>query len=214
MTVYFSFPCASGGSLTVTVKRLSDGFFWDNSSGLFDTGLTFAATRINLTELTGNYAGIYEGANAFNMGTQSLLRAYVHDLNDGNRVLGELDFATAAGAEVNILPLSSSGNVKSDLQTVLGTVATGLARSIDCLAYGTVGTGSTTTSIVTSAMTPAGIDADQLKGRVLLFPNSTASTRLRSQGTVIQNSTVATLPVLTVDALTNAPANGDVFVIV
>jgi hypothetical protein len=77
---------------------------------------------------------------------------------------------------------------------------------------GVVGTGSTTTSIVTSSLLPAPSIADQLLGRIVIFHNNTSTTALRSQATRITASTSG--GVLTVDALTTAPASGDTFDII
>jgi hypothetical protein len=79
---------------------------------------------------------------------------------------------------------------------------------------GTVGGGSTTTSIVTSAFTPAGAVADQFKGRIVIFDNDTATAELRGQGTDITASSNSATPTLTVTLLTTAPASGDTFSIV
>lgn len=76
---------------------------------------------------------------------------------------------------------------------------------------GTVGAASSTTSIVTSAFSPAGVAADQFKGRIVVFDNDTTTTSLQGQATSISASTGASLPVLTVVALTTAPASGDTF---
>lgn len=76
---------------------------------------------------------------------------------------------------------------------------------------GTVSTGSTTTSIVTSALDPAASATDQFKGRILIFANNTTTANLRGQGTDITASTAG--GVLTVSALSHAPANGDTFTI-
>jgi hypothetical protein len=76
---------------------------------------------------------------------------------------------------------------------------------------GTVGVGSTTTSIVTSALDPAAAATDQFKGRILIFANNTTTANLRGQGTDITASTAG--GVLTVSALSHAPANGDTFTI-
>jgi hypothetical protein len=77
---------------------------------------------------------------------------------------------------------------------------------------GTVGTGSTTTSIVTSSLDPSASATDQFKGRIVLFTRDTTSANLRGQGTDITASTAG--GVLTVSALSHAPVSGDTFVIV
>lgn len=101
----------------------------------------------------------------------------------------------------------ASGQHEFDLDS------TGLAKAQNAIGYGTVGSSASTTSIPTSAMTPAGSVADQFKGRVLTFANDTTTAALRGQATDITASTNAATPTFTVTALTTAPASGDTFVI-
>lgn len=77
----------------------------------------------------------------------------------------------------------------------------------------TVGTGSTTTSIVTSACSPAGAAADQFKGRVVIFSNTTTTTSLRGAAALISASSNSATPTLTVSTLPASPASGDTFII-
>lgn len=79
---------------------------------------------------------------------------------------------------------------------------------------GTVGSSSTTTSIVTSSMSPSTSVADQLKGRIVIFDHNTTTAALRGQATDITASSASGTPTLTVTALTTAPASGDTFTIV
>lgn len=79
---------------------------------------------------------------------------------------------------------------------------------------GTATTGGTTTSIPTSAMSPATTAADQLKGRIVIFDHDTTTAALRGQATDITASSASATPTLTVTALTTAPASGDTFTIV
>jgi hypothetical protein len=80
---------------------------------------------------------------------------------------------------------------------------------------GTVsGTSPTTTSFTASALTPAGVDADQFKGRIIVFDNDTTTTALRGQATDITASSAAALPLFTFSALTQAPQAGDTFSVV
>jgi hypothetical protein len=76
---------------------------------------------------------------------------------------------------------------------------------------GTSDAGATTTSIPTSAFSPAGGATDQFKGRIVVFDNDTATAALRGQATDITGSSNAATPTLTVTALTTAPASGDTF---
>jgi len=86
-----------------------------------------------------------------------------------------------------------------------------MQRAVLSTAVGTVGSGSTTTSVVSSALTPSGVDADQFKGRVLVFSRDTATTALRGQATAIEANTGAAAPTFTVTALSRAPSSGDTF---
>lgn len=86
-----------------------------------------------------------------------------------------------------------------------------LHRAIECIGVGTVGSASTTTSIVTSSLLPAATVTDQFKGRIVLFDRNTTTAALRGQATDITSS--STGGVLTVTALTTAPVSGDLFAI-
>lgn len=101
---------------------------------------------------------------------------------------------------------ASVGAVNSD-----ATAAANLAKTTRAIARGTVTTGATTTSIPTSAFTPAGAAADQFKGRIVTFDADTATVALRGQSTDITASSNSATPTLTVTALTSAPASGDTF---
>ena len=81
---------------------------------------------------------------------------------------------------------------------------------------GTVGSGSTTANVVSSAITPATTDADQLKGRVIIFNNDTATVALRGQAATIVSHTAGATPTFTVAAAswTTAPLTTDSFTIV
>jgi hypothetical protein len=91
------------------------------------------------------------------------------------------------------------------------TSAANLAKTTRAIARGTVTAGASTTSIPTSAFTPAGAVADQFKGRIITFDADTTTTALRGQSTDITASTNAATPTFTVTALTSAPASGDTF---
>lgn len=79
---------------------------------------------------------------------------------------------------------------------------------------GTVSAGASTTSIPTSAFSPAGASVDQFKGRIVVFDNDTATAALRGEATDITASTNAATPTLTVTALSATPAAGDAFSVV
>jgi hypothetical protein len=84
-------------------------------------------------------------------------------------------------------------------------------RAVDGTCIGTVGGGSTTTSIVSSALTPAGSVLTQFKGRILTFDRNTTTVALRGQSTDITSSTASATPTFTVSALTTSPVSGDTF---
>jgi hypothetical protein len=87
-------------------------------------------------------------------------------------------------------------------------------RATQAIVTGTVAAGATSTVIPTSSMDPAITVADQLKGRVMLFPKDTATTGLRGQGGRIESNTSGgTITLMTEDALSVVPASGDKFVI-
>lgn len=105
------------------------------------------------------------------------------------------------------------GRMDSNLGAIStsATAADNLERSTLGIVTGTVGTGSTTTSIVTSSLSPAASVADQFKGRIVTFDANTTTAALRGQSTdITANTNTGTL---TVTALTTAPASGDTFTI-
>jgi hypothetical protein len=83
--------------------------------------------------------------------------------------------------------------------------------AMKCIAYGTVGSASSETSLVTSSITPSSAVADQFKGRIVTFASDTTTTALRCQSTDITANTSG--GVLTVTQLTTAPVSGDTFTI-
>lgn len=106
------------------------------------------------------------------------------------------------------------GRMDASLGAINGNTggAAALDRAARTIVEGTVGAGATTTSIPTSSLTPAVTVADQLKGRVILFAEDTATAALRGQASEITANT--NTGTLTVVALTTAPASGDSFVVV
>lgn len=94
------------------------------------------------------------------------------------------------------------------------TALTAFHRAVKGNVIGTVGAGSTTTSIVSSSLTPVGSVADKFKGRLIIFADDTTTVNLRGQMTDITANTSSAAPTFTVTALTTAPVSGDVFVVV
>lgn len=103
------------------------------------------------------------------------------------------------------------GRMDSDVEAINNNAdaADILDRSARNIARITVGVGSSTTSVVSSACAPSGAVADQFKGRILIFDKDTTTAALRGQATDITASSNAATPTFTVTALTTAPASGD-----
>lgn len=89
-----------------------------------------------------------------------------------------------------------------------------IAKAGAAIGRGTVTTGSSTTSIVTSAFTPAGAAANQFANRVILFDAVTTTAALQGQAVEISASSNAAAPTFTVSALTTAPVSGDTFSVI
>ena len=110
--------------------------------------------------------------------------------------------------------LSSNNNMKSDVEEIAGNSGgvSRLDRSARAIVTGTVGNGSSTASVVTSALSPPATTASgQFNGRVLIFDKDTTTANLRGQATTISGATTG--GILTVAALTDAPVSGDTFTI-
>ena len=91
---------------------------------------------------------------------------------------------------------------------VSDTVAqAGLQQAVKSITRFVVGNGSTTTSVITSSMTPPASVASQFSTLILAFASDTTTAALRGQKTDITASTNA--GILTVTGLTNAPVSGD-----
>lgn len=151
------------------------------------------------------------GLAAANLDTQIALLATASALAT---IAGYLDTEVAAiKAKTDSLTFTEAGKVDANLLSIGGdtTAAAAFKRAVLGNTVGTVGTASTTTSIVTSSLTPAASVADQFKGRIVTFAQDTTTAALRGQATDITASTGA--GILTVTALTTAPVSGDTFAI-
>lgn len=132
-------------------------------------------------------------------------------------VAGYIDTEVAAiKTQTDKFVFTVANKVDANVLNVNGTAASAsnLGKTTAAIGRGTVAALSSTTSIITSAFSPAGISVDQFKGRVVLFDIDTTTTALRGQARTITGSTAVSLAVLTVDALTDAPVSGDTFSIV
>ncbi len=97
--------------------------------------------------------------------------------------------------------------------------ADALNASAKTIGYATVGSGSSSTSVVCSAVNIAGstsVGTNALAGRQVLFRGDTTTANLRGAGARITQNTSGSTPTLTLnssDALPASPASGDVFAI-
>ena len=180
-----------------------------------DTGFTI--------ETYGNASALHP----FDLGTASTAQtgdnyAIVNSGTYGNSALktlidaitGYVDTEVAAiKAKTDNLTFTASGKIDANVLAISGSTdaADNLELSTTAIVVGTVGSSSTTTSIVTSALDPSAIATDQFIGRIVTFDKNTPTTQLRGQATDITGSSSG--GVLTVSALSTAPALGDTFVI-
>jgi len=86
------------------------------------------------------------------------------------------------------------------------------AAAINAIGTGTVDSGSTTTNIVTSAISPTATVLNQFKGQVICFNKATTTTNLRGVKAVITASD-SSGELQVSPALPATPASGDTFTI-
>lgn len=184
------------------------------------TFATPTATKCRFKEVDAtNHKGVYElqfaNARFAVASAKSLLISVLGATN-----LSEADFVVplisddpyvAKPANYAAFVIDASGRI--DLGAINGdaTSAANVAKTTRAIGRGTASSGATTTSIPTSACSPAGASTDQFKGRIVTFDSDTPTTGLRGQATDITASTNAATPTLTVSALSTVPASGDVF---
>ena len=171
-----------------------------------DTALTNCDTVImtKRTSLTGNYRGTFTAstANGFEVGKWYIVIAIAIVGGITGKAIVQSFRMSAAEVIVGTPKVDVDGSVGF---SVMGT--------------GTVTAGATTTSIPTSACSPAGAIANQFMGRSIIFTAATTTTTLRGLACSVTASSNAATPTFTVamsdnSALPAAPVSGDTFVIV
>jgi len=201
-----------------TVSTNVDAILVDTAEiGSAGAGLTALASAYNLAAVAGyldtEIAAIKAVTDALpNAGALTSLatQASVNTIDDF------LDTEIAAiKAKTDSLTFTAAGKIDANLLAIGGstTALTAFKSAVQGNVIGTVGSGSTTTSIVTSSVTPATSVADQLKGRIVTFSDDTTTAALRGQSTDITASSASATPTLTVTALTTAPASSDTFTV-
>ncbi len=193
-----------------------------NSAGTFASG----RPEVNATHAAGTAWGsgaitaasiaadaITAAALASDAGTELATAVWA----SGTRTLTAID-EDSTTLDFDATIRAAVGMASANLDTQLGDIATDAAaadvRGERTVCRGTVTTGASTTSIPTSALTPAGAAADQFKGRIIIFDIDTTTAALRGQATEITASSNSSTPTFTVTALTSTPASGDTFTIV
>lgn len=128
---------------------------------------------------------------------------------------GETDGAHVVFTFVNTNAVSQSVQV----YTTDKAAADALNASAKTIGFGTVGSGSNSTSVVTSAVNFGGatsVGTNALAGRQIIFRGDTTTAALKGSGARITANTSGSTPTLTLngaDALTASPASGDIFAI-
>lgn len=131
--------------------------------------------------------------------------------------IGSAELATTAVNEIRDAILSDSTSFAGGSIAAIKAITdllVNLTKTGQSIGRGTATSGGSTTSIPTSAMTPAGAVADQFKGRVVLFDWNTTTTTLRGVAVAITASSNAATPTFTVDTMPAAPASGDTFSVI
>ena len=199
-----AFTFTGTGAIPSTVQVFTAFPQTGDSFGLIGTAGA-GLTNINLPDQTMNITGDITGNLSGSVG--SVTGAVGSVTGAVGSVTGNVG-GNVTGSVGSVVAVVSADITKIGTDT---TALTAFKRAVMGNVIGTVGAASTTTSIVTSSLTPAAAVIDQFKGRIVIFDKDTATANLRGQGTDITASTA--LGVLTVTALTTAPANGDTFTI-
>lgn len=213
-----------GTNVNATISSRASQTSVDTVDDLLDTEVAAikadtAAILIDTAEIGAAGAGLTALATAANLATVAgyldteiaAIKAKTDNLPAAPAATG--DIPSAATIADAVWDEATSGHVSA------GT--TGLAlgntdlRGSRTVVRGTVSsTSPSTTQFTPSALSPAGVAADQFKGRIIVFDNDTTTTALRGQATDITANTAAGLPVFTYTALTTAPQASDTFSIV
>ncbi len=229
ITAYYA---KDGGTVTVLTDTSATESDSTNAKGFYMFDISQSETNADFVLITAKSSTsnvVVLGAPAGNPTTPAKFSTLVIDsagLVDANMVkMGPTGSGTAQAArDIGTSVLISSGTGTGQLSVSSGviaadvtklnsdaTAAANIAKTtraiVRCTASGT----PSSTSIPTSACTPAGAAADQFKGRIITFDADTITTALKGQSTDITASTNSSTPTFTVTALTTNPVSGDTF---
>lgn len=96
MSLHISTVFQTGRTLSATIERLSDGFFWNGVS--FVSSPSFASKKISLTEGSSENAESYE-AEVTGLGDPGVVRVRVHDEDSSNVCVGAMETGVLNGVE-------------------------------------------------------------------------------------------------------------------
>ncbi len=218
----------------LTAAAIATGVWTDTTAGDFTTSASIGKSVLNgvalgtgltINAYTGNtvqtgdaYARLGAPAGASVSADVAAIKSdtgtILTDVNSGaGAIYSRLGAPAGASMSADIAALKTDLDAGVNTTSISGSTsaATNLKRSATAICLGTVGSASTTTSIVTSALDPAAAVTDQYKGRIVIFDRATTTTNLRGQATNITGNTSG--GVLTVTALSDAPVSGDTFTI-
>lgn len=182
------------------------GPFLDESTLATETGLTIANTDIKLFK-TGATSAVSKNSGG---ATHDATGKYY-------TVLDATDTGTIGPMEIvvqmtGVLPVSRMCCVLPPDEFDRKYDSAGrFGRATKAITTGTVGTSSSTTNVITSALSPAATVADQFKDQFICFAYDTTTTNLRGVKKAISASN--TSGELTVATLPAAPVSGDTFTI-
>lgn len=203
-----------------------------------DTDTIFGLVNTNLDATVGSRAS-QTTADAIETDTQNiqsrLPAALVSGKMDSDAVAISGSTVAADNVEANIGNLDAAvSNVETDTQDIQSRLPSALVggrmdsnvgavsgsagaadkmeESFEAVITGSVGSGSTTTTIVISSTNPTLTVNDQVNGKIVTFTDATTTAALRGQSTDITDYVQSTAT-MTVTALTTAPVSGDTFVI-
>lgn len=178
----------------LTTRGLRNG-----TGNTFDTSDAYKVWEVREAQLSG---GNFSAADEFDV-----------EINPAFPVFGRTFRIAAASLNTGTV----EANTEVDVTKIHGSAiaARMLEEGTRGNVFWTIGVGSSSTSLVTSSVTPTPDVAipNQNVGRQLTFREDTITVALRGQATDVTAATASATPVYTVTALTAAPVNGDTFVI-
>jgi hypothetical protein len=164
------------------------------------TGLTINAYTGNTAQTGDAYARLGAPAGA---STAADIAAVKTDTGNIVTTTNKFVFTVANKVDSNVLNINGNS-----------TAAQALAQSTQSICWGTCSGGTVTTAVVSTLNNPSSLtDSGQLIGRTIIFLGNSTTSNMDAQASNITASSTGSTPTITFTAMTHAPANGDVFVI-